>query len=87
MSVKLRIKVLPGKKQNKIEISGEEIKISIKEPAREGMANKAVIELISRKLKIPKSSVIILHGLKSRNKVIHIEGIDGKDEILRRLVN
>jgi len=51
------------------------------------MANKAVIELISRKLKIPKSSVIILHGLKSRNKVIHIEGIDGKDEILRRLVN
>jgi len=87
MSVKLRIKVLPGKKQDKIEISGEEIKISVTKVAREGMANKAVIELISRKLKIPKSSVNIVHGLRSRNKVIQIESTYGKDEILRRLAD
>lgn len=87
MTVKLRIKVLPGKKQNKIEVSGEEIKISVKEAPREGMANKALIELISRKLKIPKSSVNIVQGLKSRNKVIQIESNYDKDEILRRLAD
>ena len=48
-----------------------------------GEANQAVIELLSRDLKIPKKSFCIVAGKTSRVKVISIEG--SSEEIWRKL--
>ena len=45
-------------------------------PPEGGKANRAVVELIAKKLKIPKSSVEIVAGETSRIKKIYIEGAD-----------
>lgn len=49
------------------------IKLSIREKPVNNSANEAVIEKISEIFKIPKSSVRIKSGLKSRNKLVVIE--------------
>lgn len=46
--------------------------IRVKEPAREGRANEAVIEALSDYLHIPKRLISIKRGLSSRNKIILI---------------
>ncbi|NLD35575.1 MAG: YggU family protein [Desulfatiglans sp.] len=69
-------KILPKSSRN--EIMGLEegiVKIKVTAPPVEGMANKAVIELISKELKIPKKDIEIVSGDKSKNKRIRIHGV------------
>ena len=44
----------------------------VKAMPHEGKANEAVIELVARHFKVPKSVVTIVTGLTSRNKIIEI---------------
>ena len=57
-----------------IKVSEFSIDIYIKEPADKGKANKSILVLISKTYKIPTTSISISRGLKSKNKVILIEG-------------
>ncbi|EMI66621.1 DUF167 domain-containing protein [Leptospira noguchii] len=47
--------------------------IAVREPALEGKANEAVIESISKEMKIPKSKIRILSGEKNKKKIIEID--------------
>ena len=38
--------------------------------AHDGEANKALLELISDEFKVPKTSIVIVAGAKSRDKII-----------------
>lgn len=49
--------------------------VYIREPATEGKANNALIELLADFFDVPKTSIEILRGHKSRNKVIEVEGM------------
>ena len=40
--------------------------------AHDGEANKALLELISDEFKVPKTSIAIVAGAKSRDKVIEL---------------
>lgn len=51
---------------------GGEILLWVKAPAREGRANKAVVELLSRYLGVPKSRITVLKGHTARNKIIDV---------------
>ena len=55
---------------------GDHIKIKIKAPAVDGKANAALIALLAEKLQIPKSSITIVAGKKSRLKTVCIENKD-----------
>lgn len=46
--------------------------IYVREPAVEGKANRAVINVLSEIYKTPKSSITLIHGTKSKNKVFEI---------------
>lgn len=48
--------------------------VFVREPAVEGKANKAVIELIAEYYDVPKSHVQIKSGLTARHKTIVIAG-------------
>jgi uncharacterized protein YggU (UPF0235/DUF167 family) len=49
-----------------------------------GKANDAVVELLAATLDVPRSSVTLVSGAGSRNKIVELSGIE-PDEIERRL--
>ncbi len=52
------------------------LRLQVSAPPREGRANRALIELLSEALKVPKSNVRILRGHTSREKLVAIDGLE-----------
>jgi uncharacterized protein (TIGR00251 family) len=71
------VKVQPKASRNKIEgIKEGKLRIRVTVPPEGGKANKKVVELLSKALKVPASSIEIVKGETSRVKLVRIEGID-----------
>jgi uncharacterized protein (TIGR00251 family) len=68
----IKIKVIAGSSIDKITENDGIIKVKIREIAKKGKANKAVIDLISKIYKIHKKNIKIIKGQHSPNKVIEI---------------
>jgi uncharacterized protein len=67
------VKVMPNsKKLEIIKLDEKNYKIKLDAPAIEGRANSRLVEVLSDYLNIPKSSIRIVKGLKSRNKIVKI---------------
>lgn len=66
------IKVNTKASCNKIYLENDIIKVKIREIPEDGKANKAIIDLFSKTLKIPKNNIEIIKGQKTSNKVIKI---------------
>jgi hypothetical protein len=54
---------------------GERIKLRLAAPAADGKANAALVEFLAGHYGVPRRSVRILSGLKSRRKRVAIEGL------------
>jgi len=71
--MKIFVRVKPIAKRNEIKaVDSNHLIISVKESPVNGKANQAVIELLSKFYKIPKSKILIKSGIKSREKIIEI---------------
>ncbi|MBI4652425.1 YggU family protein [Candidatus Desantisbacteria bacterium] len=83
--VTFRIRVQP--KSSRTEIYGivnETIKLRLAAPPTDNKANLECIAFLSKKFCIPKSSIQILQGQKSREKIIKIFGVN-KGELEKML--
>ncbi len=74
------VRLQPGAKKTAITgIYGEgnqaALKIAVQAPPVEGRANEALITFFSEKLDLPKSSITVLSGELSRNKVLLLRGV------------
>ncbi|MBL4788448.1 MAG: DUF167 domain-containing protein [Kordiimonadaceae bacterium] len=63
----------------------KELRATVTAVPEKGKANAALIKLLSKKLRIPKSSVQLIKGGQNQHKTILIEG--PPDEILSQLKN
>lgn len=72
----VNLKISPNASKNEIIKSGDEIKIKLTAQPIEGKANKALIEILSKELKIPKSSIVILKGETSKDKTVLFKTFD-----------
>ena len=70
--MKIKVRVKPNSKTEELGREGDSFILKVKEPAREGRANQAVIKLLAEHFSVPKSQVRIISGSKSRNKVIEV---------------
>ena len=73
--VRFSVKVIPG--SSKCELTGiidNSLKIKLNVPPIEGKANEKCIKFLSKLLGVPKTSITIISGEKSRNKVLLIKG-------------
>lgn len=71
---RINVKVVPGAKIEQIQESIDgNIKVWIRAKAEDGKANKALIDLLSKHFKVPKSSIFIVSGQKLRNKIVDIK--------------
>jgi uncharacterized protein (TIGR00251 family) len=74
----LNVKVSPRASKGGLALSDtkDKLKVRLTKAPVDGAANKALISILSKTLKIPKSSITITSGLKSRNKRVKVEGMD-----------
>jgi uncharacterized protein (TIGR00251 family) len=70
--VKIRVKVIPSSKIEEVIKEDYGFLVRVKEPAKEGKANRAVIKLLAGYFQVPQRQVTISSGFGSRNKVIDI---------------
>ena len=68
----IKIKVIPNSKNVKIRKEKEILIVNVNTIAKEGKANKRLIDILSKYYSKPKSSIKIIKGLKSKNKIIEI---------------
>ena len=66
----LQFKISPNASKNEIIKSNGEIKIKVTAQPIDNKANKAVIEFLSKELKIPKTSIEIIKGHTSKEKTV-----------------
>lgn len=66
----IKVKIVPNSSKNDIIIEDEFIKVKVTAQPVENKANKALIEFLSKKFKIPKTSIEILKGETSKEKTI-----------------
>lgn len=74
---RLQIRVHPRAKRNRLELLEDgKLKVYVTAAPERGKANNAVIELLAESLGVAKSSIRILHGGHSRDKLLTVEGLD-----------
>lgn len=72
-----KVRVTPKASSNRIENEkrGDELstmRVYVTAVPEDGKANKAVIALLSKEFKVPKSAITITHGQTGRDKIICI---------------
>ena len=80
---KIEIHVQPKASRNRIVIQGRTVKVYVTAAPEKGRANKSVIEVIARRLGVPKGAVSIVSGERSRKKLLRVEGLNGEDALHR----
>jgi uncharacterized protein (TIGR00251 family) len=73
MARRISVTVQPNARSVTITKIGEnEFHAAVREPARDGRANLALIELLARHFGIAKSTIKIIRGHSSRRKIIEL---------------
>ena len=70
--MKIRVRVTPNSKIDEVVNEGDIFLVRVKEPAKEGRANRAVVKLLSDYFGVPQRQIAISSGFSSRNKIIDI---------------
>jgi uncharacterized protein YggU (UPF0235/DUF167 family) len=68
----IALRVTPKASRNAITRDGDDLRIYVTTVPENGKANTAVIKLLAKALGIPKSSLTLIRGETSRDKVFQI---------------
>ena len=75
--ITVNIRVQPRSSRKGIDgVSDGILKVKLTSPPVGGAANKQLIEVLSEELGVKKSSVSIIKGQSSRDKVVEIKGVE-----------
>ena len=72
----LNCTVQPNAKTSKVVSLDETVHISLSAPAQDNKANKELLSFLQEVLAKRKSDLSLVKGLKSRDKVVFVDGID-----------
>ena len=83
----IKVKIVPNSSKNDIILEEEFIKVKVTAQPIENKANKALIEYLSKRFKVPKSNIEILKGDTSKEKTIlfNIDDMDKRNQIISSL--
>ena len=72
--MRIKVRVVPNSKKESIqELDKGTYRIKVREKAMDGRANEAVLKLIAKHEGVSMADVRIVHGLRSREKIIGIK--------------
>ncbi len=72
----MTIKVFPNSAKNIVDVKSDRLEVRLTAAPVDGKANSGLLKLLGKKLKVPQSSMAIVRGASSREKVIFVPGID-----------
>jgi uncharacterized protein (TIGR00251 family) len=76
-TARLKLRVSPGARRSGIGgRHGDAWKVRVSEPPEDGRANEAVLRLLAKTLDVPRSSLEIVSGRTSREKIVVLDGLD-----------
>ena len=83
----VKVKIVPNSSKNDIILEDEFIKVKVTAQPIENKANKALVEFLSKKFKVPKTSIEILKGDTSKEKTLlfRVTSQDKQAEIVSAL--
>ena len=74
VKTQVKVKVVPNSKKAKVEqTEGGVLRVNVDAPAKEGKANKRLVEILAKYFSKPKSSIRIVKGWTSKNKVVEVD--------------
>ena len=81
------IKIVPNSSKNDLIIEDEFIKVKVTAQPIENKANKALVEFLSKRFKVPKTSIEIVKGDTSKEKTLlfSIKDEEKKQKIISEL--
>ncbi len=68
----INIRVIPRARVQKIVVDGETLRVYTNAAPSDGEANTAVIKMLAKHYDVPKSSIKIVRGATSHDKVVEI---------------
>jgi uncharacterized protein len=84
-TTRLRLRVSPGATRTElVGRHGPAWKVRVSAAPERGRANDAVVALLARRLRVPRSSLSLVSGHTGRDKVVELQGLD-EVEAERRL--
>lgn len=67
------VRVCPRASRNRIQQTGNQLKVYLTKPAQDGLANNQLIDLLSTHFKVKKYKITIKCGDNSRDKLVEID--------------
>ncbi|MFC1515117.1 DUF167 domain-containing protein [Candidatus Omnitrophota bacterium] len=71
--MRITIRVIPRAKKERVEKSHNGLKVYVSQAPVDGKANKRLLEVLAAHLKVKRSSLSIVKGTTSRDKIIEIK--------------
>ena len=86
--VRLPVRLTPNARKDSLDgfaetTDGIRLKASVTAVPEKGKANAALAKLLAKKLRLPKTSIHLIAGEQSRNKMLLLEGVP--DELISAL--
>ena len=78
------IRATPRASSNRIDPTTDPIRIYVTAAPTDGQANAAILELLSKHLGVPKTSLDVVRGESGRDKLIRSQTLS-QDEVAERL--
>jgi uncharacterized protein (TIGR00251 family) len=82
---RLAVQAVPNaQKDEVVGWHGDALKVKVQAVPEDGKANKALVKFLAKELGVPKASVSLVSGAKSRAKVFEVQGL-GREDMEKRL--
>ncbi len=79
----LFVRIKPNQRFNKVEKAGDDWQLRLKAPAVDGKANESLITFLSAVLDLPRSSIVLKKGQRSRLKYLEVD--ESKEYVEQKL--
>ncbi len=77
-AVRFKVRVQPRASRSEVAgESGDALKVRLAAPPVDGAANAELVAFLAKRLRVPKSAVVIVRGDKGRDKLIEVSGVGG----------
>ena len=77
--VLLKVRVQPKSSRNGLMVEPDgRVRVALTAPPVEGAANKALCDYLSKVFDIPRRSITVVRGDKSREKTVRLEGLSAE---------
>ena len=85
--VRLAVQISPNAKRSEvIGILEDVLKIRLQAQPIEGKANEALVRFIAESLGVPRSAVVITHGLSNKRKLLEVSMRDLTAEVVMKIL-